>query len=146
MLKKILSMKFKKKPSGAEKMIMKSKRSKNPYCSSMIITSVLTGKIAKSNFEPSSGGNGIRLKKAKITFQSITIINNEKNIEFKEPDTAAESCAQSLWATDTMMAIFTAEESVKSLPTKAAIKAIAMLEAGPPKATRAGPHFWFLRL
>lgn len=141
MLKNILSIKFKKKPSGPEKIIMKSKSSMNPYCSNIIITSVLTGKSVNKSLDPSNGGKGIRLKKAKITFQRIIIIKNEKNMELNEPETAADSSAQSLCATAIMMAVFTAIESVMNFAIKAAASASTIFETGPPKATRAGPHF-----
>lgn len=51
-----------------------------PNCSNIIIVSVLIGKMEKNNFDPSSGGIGIRLKNAKKTFQNIMMINISKNI------------------------------------------------------------------
>lgn len=141
MLKKILSIKFRKNPKGVEKMMINSSKSKKPYCSNIIITSVLTGNIAKRSLEPSKGGKGIRLKKAKITFQKITIINMEKKMELSDPETAAESSIQSLRATAIMIAVLTPVDSVKSLAIKAAPRAIAIFDPGPPKATSAGPHF-----
>lgn len=125
---------------------MKNNSSIKPYCSNIIMISVLTGNSVKSNFEPSKGGNGIRLKNAKITFQRITIISKEKKMELNDPETAAESSIQSLWATAIMIADLTAAESVRNLAANAAMRAITILESGPPSATMAGPHFWFLRL
>jgi len=59
-----------------------------PYCSIIIIFSVLIGKKVKSIFDPSKGGNGMRLKNAKSTFQKITIMSKAKNMEPNEFETA----------------------------------------------------------
>jgi len=137
--KKRFNIKFKKKPSGPEKRRMKTKSSIKPYCSSMIITSVLTGKTANKSFEPSNGGNGIRLKKAKITFQKIIKIEISKKIDPIDPDINAETADQLLKLL--IIAILTDAGIAIVLAQKAKISAIKIFEPGPPSATRAGPHF-----
>ena len=137
----MLSMKFRKIPSGVEKMKINKSRRIKPYCSSIIIVSVRIGRKVKSNFEPSSGGNGMRLKNASSTFQKITIMRIAKNIEPIEPEIAAESCSHEVPAIPEIIAILTALEIGINLAMIAATTAIAIFEPGPPKATRAGPHF-----
>ena len=142
----MFSMKFKKIPSGLEKMKIKKSKRMNPYCSSAIIFSVLIGKNVKRIFDPSSGGNGIKLKKARSTFQKITIKSKAKKMEPTEPETDAEICSQEVVAIPKIIAVFTAVEIGMILAIIAAKIAIRMFEPGPPRATKAGPHFWFLRL
>lgn len=146
MPKKIFSMKFRKYPKGPEKTTINKISKTKPYCSNKIITSVLNVKIAKSSFEPSSGGKGMRLKNAKRTFQKIMIIRMAKNIEPKDPETAAEICPHDAALTPIIMAAFTATGMEIIFATIAATSAIEMLAPGPPIATARGPHFWFLRL
>ena len=141
MLKKRLSIEFRKYPRGPEKIITHKIKRINPYCSIIIITSVLKLKMAKSNFEPSSGGKGIRLKKAKSTFQKIIIIRMAKNIEPNDPETAAEICSQDVDLTPIIIAAFTAVEMKIILAIIAAASAIKIFDTGPPSATIRGPHF-----
>jgi len=53
---------------------MKNKSMIKPNCSSIIIVSVFMGKMENNNLDPSSGGMGIRLKKANKAFQKIIIM------------------------------------------------------------------------
>ena len=110
-----------------------------PYCSSIIITSVLRGKIAKSNLEPSNGGKGIRLKKARITFQKITSIESSKNIEPTDPEIMPETALQSLKLL--IIATLTELGIVIMRAISAKTSAIKMFDPGPPSATNTGPHF-----
>lgn len=103
------------------------------------MTSVLTGKTAKSSFEPSKGGKGIRLKKARITFQKTTSIEISKKIEPIDPEIIEETAPQSLKFL--IMAILTETGIVIIFAIKAKNSAIKILDPGPPRATKAGPHF-----
>ena len=134
-------MKFKKIPSGVEKIIIKRTKKINPYCSIAIIFSVLIGKNVKSIFDPSSGGKGMRLKNAKSTFQKITIMSRAKNMEPNEFETASETCCQEVPATPKIMALLTATEMGIIFAITAATSEIKILEPGPPSATISGPHF-----
>ena len=71
-LKKILSMKLRNAPSGPEKKIKTTSNKMKPYCSNIIMVSVLSEMTENKSFDPSSGGIGTRLKKAKMVFQKIT--------------------------------------------------------------------------
>ena len=60
--------------SGPEKKKMKNKSIAKPNCSSMACISILIGKIVNSTLEPSIGGIGSKLKKAKKTLMITMII------------------------------------------------------------------------
>lgn len=117
-----------------------------PYCSSIAIVPVLMGNTENRSFDPSSGGNGMRLKNAKSTFQKITIMRSAKKIDPNEPETVAEICDHEALLMPVIMAAFTATGTMINFAKTAETSAITMFEAGPPKATIAGPHFWFRRL
>ena len=134
-------MPLRKYPKGPENIRIKKISKTKPYCSIMIITSVLNVKMAKSSFEPSSGGKGIRLKKASSTFQKIIIIKMAKNIEPNEPETAAEIWLQDAALTPMIMANFTAAGTANILAMMTATIAMEILDPGPPMATSSGPHF-----
>ena len=110
-----------------------------PYCSNIISSSVRSGKIAKRSFEPSKGGKGIRLKKAKITFQKMTSKESSKTIVLIEPAIRPETTDQSLKCL--IISNLRAVETGVILAIKAKTRAIKMFEPGPPRATSAGPHF-----
>lgn len=116
----------------------------NPNCSNIIIVSVLTLKIANSNFDPSRGGIGIRLKKAKRTFQRITMEKIVKNMEPTEPAITVERTDQ--FPRFPIISCFKAIGIEINLAAIANTKAMVILDKGPPRATNAGPHFWFLKL
>lgn len=141
MLKKRFSIVLRKIPIGVEKTKMKIKSNIKPYCSSIIIVSVLMGKKVNKILEPSSGGNGIKLKKASSTFQKITIVIKVKKIPPKEPAIKVESCSQFPIATLTIISPLIEAGKVIIFPRIAAIKARAIFEPGPPRATNIGPNF-----
>ena len=100
----------------------------NPYRSS--IASMLRhryGSTAKSTFEPSSGGIGIRLNMASQRF--IFAISKAIWMKFvrNTPEIPAE-----MWD--------------ENLISKVKHIAISKFASGPIPPTMAGPHFWFFRL
>ena len=82
----MVSIKFKKLPKGPERKKTTNKSKTNPNCSKSTIVSDLTGIIENKILEPSKGGIGIKLKKARITFQKTIIIKNTKAIAPTEPE------------------------------------------------------------
>ena len=141
MLKNKFSIVLRKYPKGPEKIMTHKISRTKPYRSKVIIFSTLIGINVKSIFDPSSGGKGIRLKKANSTFQKIIIIKMAKNIEPNDPETAAEICSQDVNLTPIIMAAFTAVGIKIILAAMAATSAIKIFDPGPPKATKRGPHF-----
>ena len=81
----------------------------------------------------------MRLKKAKITFQKITSIEISKKMDPTEPDIKVETFAQllKLW----IISSLTEAGIVIIRAIIAKTKAIKMFDPGPPRATKAGPHF-----
>jgi hypothetical protein len=139
MLQKIFKTKLRKIPSGAENSTIKIKRKIKPNCSKIILVSVLIGNIEKRSLDPSSGGMGIKLKKAKRVFQNTIIIKISKKIALNEPEITEEIVPQLLKLV--IISTLSATGSAINLAAMAKIRAINMLEAGPAKATMAGPHF-----
>lgn len=133
------SIKFKNVPSGAEKKITKNNNKKKPNCSNITAVSVLILKTKKRILEPSNGGIGMRLKKARMTLMIITTVNNSKRIEPPLPAISA-AALEGLRALE-IISFFTAC-GIKIKPAAmAATKAMMKLDSGPASATKAGPHF-----
>lgn len=132
-------MKLRNIPIGPEKKKMKKSKKTNPNCSNKACVSIFMGKIEKSNFEPSSGGIGIRLKKANRTFQKTTITHNSNIIDPNEPATTEETLDQSLKFK--MISALAAEGMAIKRAATVNSKAAAIFDIGPARATSAGPHF-----
>lgn len=99
---------------------MKNKTNIKPYCSRIARVLESKGKIEKSSLEPSRGGIGVRLKRARIMFiNTITLVISRK-LGFISP--------------------------AKRRIIMPKMKAITRFEAGPAKATRASPQRLFFKL
>ena len=138
--------KLRKAPSTLEKNKRKKIKKARPNCSIDANVCGLTGKMKKNSFDPSKGGMGMRLKKAKITFQKTIITIIAKNIEPKELDIKTLSPCQSAILKLLIILTLTDKGTVIIFPKKAPKKAIIMFEPGPARATQIGPLFWSLRL
>ncbi len=143
----ILKNKFQKIPSTFEKIIEKNGIPKTnriikiPHRSKNTLVCKLTSTKAKSNFEPSSGGMGIKLKTPKITFQKISIPTIQKIILAGEPARISDNPSQSLLINSLMIVNFDSSASGINKPITAATKAMKKLVKGPAKATKTSPHF-----
>lgn len=102
---------------------------------------ILIGNIENKSFDPSSGGIGIRLKIARRIFQKIIMMQIAKNIEPSEPERMVVIEDQSANLTFLIISSFIATGMEINLAKMAKIIAKKRLEAGPAKATSAGPHF-----
>lgn len=138
--------KLRKIPKALEKNKRKKIKKAIPNCSIDASVCELTGKIKKNNFDPSKGGMGIRLKKAKITFQKTIITSIAKKIEPKELDIKTLNPCQSAILKLFIMLNFTDKGIVIIFPKRAPKKAMIIFEPGPAKATQIGPLFWSLKL
>lgn len=139
MLQNKFSTKFRKIPSGAENKKMKIKSIPKPNCSMIILVSVRSGRTEKSSFDPSRGGIGIRLKKAKRVFQKTTMIKTSKNIAPNDPGITEETAFQLLKLL--IISTLSATGKVINLAEIAKTREITILDTGPARATIAGPHF-----
>ena len=84
--KEILQKKSRSQLNGPGNRKINISKNTNPNCSKTALVSVLIGMMVNSNFEPSKGGIGIKLKTAKRIFQKIAITQIVKKIFAKDPD------------------------------------------------------------
>ncbi len=108
----------------------------------MATVSILMGIMENRSLEPSSGGMGIRLKTASKMFQKIIMVRKVKQIVPQEPEITVAKDPQSLSKRILLMIssfAFIGREMILAKIT--ANTAMPILEAGPAKATSAGPHF-----
>jgi len=140
-LKNKSQQKFRTLTKGSGKTKRKKRRMINPNCSKKASVSRLIGKMKKSNFEPSNGGMGIRLKTAKRIFQKIITTKRVKTIDPNDPAITKETALQLNETTLLRISSLTAEGMVIILAIMTATKANKIFDNGPAKPTRAGPHF-----
>jgi len=75
---------------------MNNSKKVKPNCSRNIFVLVCIGRNEKSSFDPSNGGIGIRLKKAKKMLIIAIIHNKRKKMEEKDPETLNASFSKSI--------------------------------------------------
>jgi hypothetical protein len=84
MLKKIFQKNTRNRFNSPPKINIAAIRKMKPNCSRKAMVSTFIEKTLYKILDPSRGGIGIRLKKARRTFQMIIIIIRTKNIAPKE--------------------------------------------------------------